>query len=100
MENHKRKHILVAVKHRATETTEKNMKLLAIDIADDLIRSVNFSMYHRKFRNQSIRDLNAQYDGELKHLIIEYMMIKMQNNSLLIQRPSLYQAKLVTIIKK
>lgn len=100
MENHKRKHILVAVKHRATETTEKNMKLLAIDIADDLIRAINFSMYHRKFRNQVIRDLNAQYDGELKHLIIEYMMIKMQNNTLLIQKPSLYQAKLVTIIKK
>lgn len=95
-----RKHILVAVKHRATETTEKNMKLLAIDIADDLIRSVNFSMYHRKFRNQSIRDLNSQYNGELKHLIIEFMMIKIQNNTLLIQKPSLYQAKLITIIRK
>ena len=99
MEKH-RKHILVAVKHRATETTEKNMKLLAIDIADDLIKSINFSMYHRKFRNNSIRELNSQYKGELKHLIIEYMMIKMQNNSLLIQKPSLYQAKLITIIKK
>lgn len=95
-----RKHILVAIKHRATETTEKNMKLLAIDIADDIIKQVNFSMYHRKFRNQSIRDLNSQYNGELKHLIIEYIMIKMQNNSLLIQKPSVYQAKLVTIIRK
>lgn len=95
-----RKHILVAIKHRVTETTEKNMKLLAIDIADDIIKQVNFSIYHRKFRNQSIRDLNSQYNGELKHLIIEYMMIKMQNNSLLIQKPSLYQSKLVTIIKK
>ena len=100
MERHKRKHILVAVKHRATETTEKNMKLLAIDIADDLIKNINFSMYHRKFRNQAIRDLDNQYNGKLKHLIIEYMMIKMQNNSLLIQKPSLYQSKLVTIIKK
>lgn len=95
-----RKHILVAIKHRATETTEKNMKLLAIDIADDLIKNINFSMYHRKFRNQAIRDLDNQYNGKLKHLIIEYMMIKMQNNSLLIQKPSLYQSKLVTIIKK
>lgn len=95
-----RKHILVAIKHRATETTEKNMKLLAIDIADDIIKQVNFSMYHRKFRNQSIRDLNSQYNGELKHLIIEYMMIKMINNTLLIQKPSLYQAKLITIIRK
>lgn len=100
MKNHKRKHILVAVKHRATEINERNMKLLAIDIADDLIRSINFSMYHRKFRNQAIRDLDHQYNGKLKHLIIEYMMIKIQNNSLLIQRPSLYQSKLVTIIKK
>jgi hypothetical protein len=100
MEKQNRKHILVAVKHRATETTEKNMKLLAIDIADDLVKNINFSMYHRKFRNQAIRDLNAQYDGELKHLIIEFMMIKIQNNSLLIQRPSIYQAKLITIIKK
>lgn len=99
MEKH-RKHILVAVKHRATETTEKNMKLLAIDIADDIIKQVNFSMYHRKFRNQSIRDLNSQYNGELKHLIIEYMMIKMKNNALLVQKPSVYQAKLVTIIRK
>lgn len=96
----RRKHILVAIKHRATETTEKNMKLLAIDIADDIIKQVNFSMYHRKFRNQSIRDLNSQYNGELKHLIIEYMMIKMINNTLLIQKPSLYQAKLITIIRK
>lgn len=95
-----RKHILVAIKHRATETTEKNMKLLAIDIADDIIKQVNFSMYHRKFRNQSIRDLNSQYNGKLKHLIIEYMMIKMINNTLLIQKPSLYQVKLITIIRK
>jgi hypothetical protein len=99
MEKH-RKHILVAVKHRATETTEKNMKLLAIDIADDLIRSINFSRYHRKFRNKAIRELNSQYGEQLKHLIIEYMMIKMMNNTLLIQKPSLYQAKLITIIKK
>lgn len=99
MEKH-RKHILVAIKHKATECTERNMKLLAIDIADDLIKSVNFSRYHRKFRNQAIRDLNTQYKGELKHLIIEYMMIKMINNTLLIQKPSLYQAKLITIIKK
>lgn len=95
-----RKHILVAVKHRATETTEKNMKLLAIDIADDLIKNINFSRYHRKFRNKAIRELNSQYNGQLKHLIIEYMMIKMINNTLLIQKPSLYQAKLITIIRK
>lgn len=100
MKKNKRKHILVAIKHRATECTERNMKLLAVDIADDLVKNINFSMYHRKFRNQTIRDLNTQYNGELKHLIIEFMMIKMQNNSLLIQKPSLYQAKLVTIIKK
>ena len=98
MEKKHKKRILVIVKHKATDKTTKNKKIFAWEIAEDLIRSLNGSLYKRKFSDNSIRELNNLFGG-IKPLILDYIEIRLQKNNLYKQEIEIYNKKLNKIIK-
>lgn len=92
-----RKHILVIVRHKATDNTIRNKKTFAWEIAEDIIRNLNGSLYKRKFSNKSIRELNNLFDNFMP-LIMDYIEIKLSQNSLYKQNKNIYKRKLKYII--
>jgi hypothetical protein len=92
-----RKHILVIVRHKATDNTIRNKKTFAWEIAEDIIRNLNGSLYKRKFSNKSIRELNNLFDNFIP-LIMDYIEIKLSQNSLYKQNKNIYKRKLKYII--
>lgn len=93
-----RKHILVVVRHKATDRTVKNKKTFVWEIAEDIIRNLNGSKYKRKFSDNSIRELNYLFRG-IKPLILDYIEIRLQKNSLWKQEIEIYTKKINKIIK-
>lgn len=76
--------------------------ILAISIAEDLLREIDNPYHKRRFTNEKINHLNSRFNGELKHLICDAYHVIINRSigykPLLIVKNSDFQRKLVTII--
>lgn len=76
--------------------------ILAISIAEDLLKEIDNPYYRRKFTNDKINYLNSCFNGELKYLICDAYYIIINRSigykPLLVIKSSDFQRKLVTII--
>lgn len=76
--------------------------ILAISIAEDLLKEIDNPHHERKFTNDKINYLNSRFNGELKYLICDAYHIIINRSvgykPLLVIKNSDFQRKLVTII--
>lgn len=62
------------------ETSEENLEFFAIDIAKDIIRHLGWKT-KRHYSNYSIRELDKNFNGELKHAICRAFFIVSPKNT-------------------
>lgn len=76
--------------------------ILAISIAEDLLKEIDDPYYKRRFTNDKINYLNSRFNGELKYLICDAYYIIINRSigykPLMVIKDSDFQKKLVTII--